>query len=61
MTNAFVFIMQPVIGSQAWDIGFIAQALLATDLIEEFGPTLAKAHDFIKKSQVNLSFTIKIR
>ncbi|KAG4948717.1 hypothetical protein JHK86_041956 [Glycine max] len=45
-------IVQPVIGSQSWDIGFIVQALLATDLIEEFGPTLAKAHDFIKKSQL---------
>ncbi|KAG5116055.1 hypothetical protein JHK84_042168 [Glycine max] len=45
-------IVQPVIGSQAWDISFIVQALLATDLIEEFGPTLAKAHDFIKKSQL---------
>ncbi|KOM53489.1 hypothetical protein LR48_Vigan09g214800 [Vigna angularis] len=39
-------------GSQTWDAGFIVQALLATDLMDEFGPTLAKAHDFIKKSQV---------
>lgn len=41
-------------GSQTWDAGFIVQALLATDLMAEFGPTLAKAHDFIKKSQVKL-------
>ncbi|KAK7331841.1 hypothetical protein VNO80_28582 [Phaseolus coccineus] len=40
------------IGTQSWDAGFIVQALLATNLIDEFGPTLAKAHDFIKKSQV---------
>jgi len=26
--------------------------LLATNLIEEIGPALAKGHDFIKKSQV---------
>ncbi|KAL2341226.1 hypothetical protein Fmac_009166 [Flemingia macrophylla] len=39
-------------GSQAWDVSFIVQALLATNLIENVGPTLLKAHDFIKKSQV---------
>ncbi|RDX63311.1 Beta-amyrin synthase, partial [Mucuna pruriens] len=39
-------------GSQSWDMGFIVQALLATNLIEEFGPTLAKGHDFLKRSQV---------
>jgi len=49
------------IGTQSWDAGFIVQALLATNLIDDFGPTIAKAHDFIKKSQVNLSFTISMR
>ncbi|KAK7332259.1 hypothetical protein VNO80_29008 [Phaseolus coccineus] len=39
-------------GSQTWDASFIVQALLATNLVEEYGPTLTKAHDFIKKSQV---------
>ncbi|KAK7359685.1 hypothetical protein VNO77_01648 [Canavalia gladiata] len=39
-------------GSQIWDLGFGVQALVATNLIEETGPILAKAHDFIKKSQV---------
>ncbi|WJX81363.1 Beta-amyrin synthase [Trifolium repens] len=39
-------------GSQEWDAGFAVQALLATNLIEEIGPALAKGHDFIKKSQV---------
>ncbi|RDY09435.1 Beta-amyrin synthase, partial [Mucuna pruriens] len=40
------------IGTQSWDAGFIIQALLATNLMDDFGPTLAKGHDFIKKSQV---------
>ncbi|KAG2725903.1 hypothetical protein I3760_01G087900 [Carya illinoinensis] len=39
-------------GSQQWDIGFAIQALLASNLTDEIGPTLAKGHDFIKKSQV---------
>ncbi|KAK7389441.1 hypothetical protein VNO78_24480 [Psophocarpus tetragonolobus] len=39
-------------GSQEWDAGFAVQALLTANLIEEIGPTLAKGHDFIKKSQV---------
>jgi len=43
-------------GSQEWDAGFAVQAFLATNLIEEIGPTLAKGHDFIKKSQVCLIF-----
>ncbi|ESW19794.1 hypothetical protein PHAVU_006G156000 [Phaseolus vulgaris] len=40
------------LSTQSWDVGFIVQALLATNLIDDLGPTLAKAHDFIKKSQV---------
>ncbi|KAG5043197.1 hypothetical protein AAZV13_03G090000 [Glycine max] len=39
-------------GSQGWDASLVIQALLATNLMEEIGPTLAKAHDFIKKTQV---------
>ncbi|KAG7995001.1 hypothetical protein I3843_01G086400 [Carya illinoinensis] len=39
-------------GSQQWDIGFAIQALLASNLTDEIGPTLARGHDFIKKSQV---------
>ncbi|GAU38830.1 hypothetical protein TSUD_356810 [Trifolium subterraneum] len=39
-------------GSQTWDASFATKALLATGLIEEIGPILAKGHDFIKKSQV---------
>ncbi|KAK7824326.1 beta-amyrin synthase [Quercus suber] len=39
-------------GSQLWDTSFTIQALLASDLINEIGPVLARGHDFIKKSQV---------
>nr|APZ88354.1 beta-amyrin synthase [Eleutherococcus senticosus] len=39
-------------GSQEWDTGFGIQALLASDLTHEIGPTLMKGHDFIKESQV---------
>jgi len=49
------------IGTQSWDAGFIVQALLATNLIDEFGPTLAKAHDFIKKSQVITTYHNNLR
>ncbi|XP_022642933.1 beta-amyrin synthase-like [Vigna radiata var. radiata] len=40
------------INTQTWDAGFAVQAFLATGLIDDLGPTLEKAHDFIKKSQV---------
>ncbi|EXB42563.1 Beta-amyrin synthase [Morus notabilis] len=39
-------------GSQEWDTTFAIQALLASNLIDEVGETLARGHDFIKKSQV---------
>ncbi|CAN6571059.1 unnamed protein product [Malus baccata var. baccata] len=39
-------------GSQLWDTGFAIQALLASNLTDEIAPTLARGHDFIKKSQV---------
>ncbi|KAJ4957763.1 hypothetical protein NE237_024874 [Protea cynaroides] len=39
-------------GSQLWDTCFSVQALLASNLRDEIGPTLKKAHDYIKKSQV---------
>ncbi|KAF7842405.1 beta-amyrin synthase [Senna tora] len=38
-------------GSQTWDASFAIQALLATNLIEEIAPTLARGHYFIKESQ----------
>jgi beta-amyrin synthase len=46
-------------GSQTWDASLIIQALFATNLMEDIGPTLAKGHDFIKKSQVCLIFVIR--
>lgn len=39
-------------GSQVWDTSLGLQALLASNLTDEIGPTLAKGHDFLKKSQV---------
>ncbi|KAB2604503.1 beta-amyrin synthase-like [Pyrus ussuriensis x Pyrus communis] len=39
-------------GSQQWDTGFAIQALLASNLTDEIAPTLARGHDFVKKSQV---------
>ena len=45
-------------GSQEWDTGFAIQALLASNLVDEIGPTLARGHDFIKKSQVCFSILL---
>ncbi|KAK9076020.1 hypothetical protein SSX86_004350 [Deinandra increscens subsp. villosa] len=39
-------------GSQEWDASLAIQALLATDISHEIGPTLKNGHDFIKASQV---------
>uniref|UniRef100_A0A0D3F0I3 Terpene cyclase/mutase family member n=1 Tax=Oryza barthii TaxID=65489 RepID=A0A0D3F0I3_9ORYZ len=44
--------MQGYNGSQLWDTAFTVQAIVATGLIEEFGPTLKLAHGYIKKTQV---------
>lgn len=41
-------------GSQLWDTAFTVQAYLSTNLYEEFGSTLKKAHEYIKNSQVLL-------
>uniref|UniRef100_A0A7N0TBU7 Terpene cyclase/mutase family member n=1 Tax=Kalanchoe fedtschenkoi TaxID=63787 RepID=A0A7N0TBU7_KALFE len=43
-------IMTP--GCQSWEASLTVQALLASSLTEEIGETLAKAHDFLQKSQV---------
>ncbi|XP_004305790.1 PREDICTED: beta-amyrin synthase-like [Fragaria vesca subsp. vesca] len=42
-------------GSQTWDCSFGIQALLAGNLLNEFGPVLKKAHDFLKISQVRIN------
>lgn len=43
-------------GSQLWDTAFTVQAIASTKLSEEFGPTLNKAHGYIKNSQVYFMF-----
>ncbi|PRQ51839.1 putative cycloartenol synthase [Rosa chinensis] len=44
--------MQGYNGSQAWDTSFAVQAIISTNLAKEYGPTLRKAHEYIKDSQV---------
>ncbi|XP_047321404.1 cycloartenol Synthase [Impatiens glandulifera] len=44
--------MQGYNGSQAWDTSFAIQAILSTNLADEYGTTLKKAHTYIKNSQV---------
>ncbi|XP_061362064.1 lupeol synthase [Gastrolobium bilobum] len=39
-------------GCQMWDAAFAIQAILSCNLNEEYGPTLEKAHYFVKASQV---------
>ncbi|KAK3025713.1 hypothetical protein RJ639_040926 [Escallonia herrerae] len=39
-------------GSQLWDAAFAVQAILATNLTDEYGSMLKKANDFVKISQV---------
>jgi cycloartenol synthase len=47
--------MQGYNGSQLWDTAFTVQAIYATGLVEEYAPTLYKAHDYIKYSQVSIT------
>ncbi|KAH0693374.1 hypothetical protein KY285_020471 [Solanum tuberosum] len=44
--------MQGSNGSQSRDTSFAIQAIISTNLVEEYGPTLRKAHKFMKDSQV---------
>nr|CAB3456063.1 unnamed protein product [Digitaria exilis] len=44
--------MQVYDGCPSWETAFIVQAYCSTDLVNEFGPTLRKAHEFIKSSQI---------
>ncbi|KAI5009251.1 hypothetical protein ZWY2020_010364 [Hordeum vulgare] len=37
---------------QVWDAGFTVEALVGTDLVNELGPTLKRAHSFLKNSQL---------
>ena len=45
-------ILQGYNGSQLWDAAFAAQAIISTNLYQEYDSTLRKAHTFIKNSQV---------
>uniref|UniRef100_A0A7N0V7D5 Terpene cyclase/mutase family member n=1 Tax=Kalanchoe fedtschenkoi TaxID=63787 RepID=A0A7N0V7D5_KALFE len=44
--------MQGYNGSQTWDASFAVQAILSTNLSDEYGTMLKKAHNFIKNTQV---------
>ncbi|KAL6629498.1 hypothetical protein ACP70R_029263 [Stipagrostis hirtigluma subsp. patula] len=39
-------------GCQSWETAFIIQAFCATDLMNEYGPTIQRAHEFMKHSQI---------
>jgi squalene cyclase len=41
-------------GCQMWDAGFAIQAILSSNLNEEYWQTLRKAHEFVKASQVRV-------
>jgi cycloartenol synthase len=41
------FLLQGYNGSQLWDTAFATQAIISANLIDEFGPTLRKAHAYI--------------
>ncbi|PRQ36962.1 putative cycloartenol synthase [Rosa chinensis] len=44
--------MQGYNGSQCWDVALAVQAILSTNLVNEYGSVLKKAHYFIKNTQV---------
>ncbi|WCJ34665.1 Cycloartenol synthase [Euphorbia peplus] len=44
--------MQGYNGSQLWDVVFAVQAIIATNLGEEYSSVLKKSHNFIKNTQV---------
>ncbi|XP_052135938.1 achilleol B synthase-like isoform X2 [Oryza glaberrima] len=39
-------------GCQSWETAFIIQAFCATDLVNEYGSTVSRAHEFMKNSQI---------
>lgn len=42
-------------GSQLWDVTLAVQAILATNLVDEYGLMLKRAHNYIKNTQVDCS------
>ena len=51
-TVDMIILFQGYNGSQLWDAAFAVQAIISTNLVEEYSPTLKKAHAFVKNSQV---------
>ncbi|XP_031109634.1 cycloartenol synthase 2-like [Ipomoea triloba] len=48
-------------GSQLWDVGFAVQAIVATNLCDEYASMLRKAHFFINASQIKEDSGMKLR
>ncbi|CAE6075185.1 unnamed protein product [Arabidopsis arenosa] len=44
--------MQGYNGSQLWDVTLAVQAILATNLVDEYGLMLKRAHNYIKNTQI---------
>jgi cycloartenol synthase len=44
--------MQGYNGSQLWDVVLSVQAIISTNLTDEYGPMLNNAHDFIRNTQI---------
>ncbi|OAP03634.1 LAS1 [Arabidopsis thaliana] len=44
--------MQGYNGSQLWDVTLAVQAILATNLVDDYGLMLKKAHNYIKNTQI---------
>ncbi|KAF5939255.1 hypothetical protein HYC85_023514 [Camellia sinensis] len=47
--------MQGYNGSQLWDVAFAVQAILSTNLVDEYGSMLKKSHEFIRISQARMT------
>ncbi|XP_006656089.2 achilleol B synthase-like [Oryza brachyantha] len=39
-------------GTHNWEIALVVQSLCSTDLINEYGPTIERAHSYIKRAQI---------
>jgi cycloartenol synthase len=42
-------------GSQLWDSALTVQAVMASNLVDEYGNALKKANNFMKETQVSVS------
>lgn len=50
------YVMVQSFGCQTWDAVFAIQAIIASNMVHEYGTTLRKAHQFIKDSQVQFIY-----